>query len=76
MGHSVIPEPNSPQRCCRKKAKDCRAADDEAFMEAKPIVLTGQAAVDFAEMVLSPAPEMAPALRRAAERHRKMVISE
>lgn len=50
--------------------------DDATFMESKPVVLTGQAAADFADIVLSPAPEISPALRRAAERYRQTVISE
>ena len=70
MGQSIIPTEN-----CEKRPVDW-AEDDGLFMEPKPIVLTGQEAIDFAEMVLSRPPKMSPALRRAAERHRKMVISE
>ena len=69
MGQSVIPESNTaPHRC--------RNSDSVVIVEPKPVILSGKAADEFVDMVLSPAPEMSPALRRAAERHRRTVISE
>ena len=50
--------------------------DSEQVIGPASITLTGQAAIDFAEMVLSPAPEPTPVLLRAAELHKKTVISE
>ena len=70
MGQSVIPEANTAPRRCRKQT------DSVVIVEPKPIVLSGKAADEFVDMVFAPAPEMSPALRRAAERHRRTVISE
>lgn len=71
MGHSVIPEPSDEQRP-QERVVD----DDEAFMEPKPVVLSGQEAVDFAEMVLSRPPKPSPAFKKIAKLYRKMVVSE
>jgi hypothetical protein len=47
------------------------------LIEAKPIILSGQDAIDFAEMVLAnDPPEPTPALKRAFELHRKLIVSE
>ena len=70
MGQSIIPAEN-----CEHRPVDW-ADDDSLFAEPKPVVLTGKAAAEFADMVLSPPPKPAPALVRAFERHRKTVISE
>ena len=69
MGQSIIPNENTGNR-------PVDWADDDLFAEPKPIVLTGKAADEFAEMILSPPPKPSPALIRAFERHRKSVISE
>jgi hypothetical protein len=69
MGQSVIPAENSEKRTAEW-------TDEEAAMGQKPIVLSGKAAVAFADMVLSPPPPPSPAMERAAALHRKMVVSE
>jgi hypothetical protein len=70
MGESIIPTENS-----EKRPVDW-ADDDDMSIEFKPIVLTGQDAIDFADMLLSQPPAPSPALKRALERRHKMVITE
>ena len=70
MGQSIIPETNTAPNCCQKQVTRV------VIVEPKPIVLSGKAADEMVDMVLSPAPKMSPALQRAAELYRKTVISE
>lgn len=70
MGHRGISEPNTVS--CR-----CKKTTDEVFLvEPKAITLTGKAADEFVDMVLSPAPEISSALRLAVEFYEKTVVSE
>ena len=70
MGQSIIPTEN-----CEKRPAEW-ADDDGLFVEPKPIVLTGQEAIDFADMVLTRKPRRSEVLAKAFERYRKTVISE
>lgn len=68
MGQSIIPAEN-----CEKRPVD-RTDDEEGFMA--PIVLNGQEAIDFADMVLTRKPKRSEAVAKAFERYRKTVVSE
>ncbi len=70
MGNSITPTENREQRTVDW------TDDDDLLAEPKPIVLTGQEANDFAEMVLTRKPRRSEALAKAFERYRKTVISE
>jgi hypothetical protein len=48
--------------------------DTVVFIEPKPIVLSGESADEMVHMVLSPAPNMSPVLKRAAELYRETFI--
>lgn len=68
MGHSVIPAENDEKRPVDWEEDD--------LPEPEPIVLTGEEAIRFVDEIFSRTPRKIEALTRAAELHRKMVISE
>ena len=70
MGQSIIPA----EHCERPTIR--REDNEDTVNEPEGIVLEGQEADDFADMVLSRPPKRSEALTRAFDRRRRMIVSE